>query len=78
MAIGLVGALVCILTQKSDDLASDAFTGNMLCLLSSVAYAVYLVMSQRILGKRGSDDDVALYIYGSRHYRFDCYGYHRF
>ena len=30
-------------------LASDAFTGNMLCLLSSVVYAVYLILSQRIL-----------------------------
>lgn len=47
--IGLGGALLCILTQKSDDLASDAFIGNMLCLLSSVAYAVYLVVSNRIL-----------------------------
>ena len=54
MAIGLVGALVCILTQKSDDLASDAFTGNMLCLLSSVAYAIYLVMSQPILANVGA------------------------
>lgn len=54
MGIGLVGALVCILTQKSDDLASDAFTGNMLCLFSSVAYAIYLVMSQRILANVGA------------------------
>lgn len=54
MAMGLAGALVCILTQKSDDLASDAFTGNMLCLLSSVAYAIYLVMSQRILTNVGA------------------------
>lgn len=54
MAIGLAGALVCILTQKSDDLASDAFTGNMLCLGSSVVYAIYLVMSQRLLAKVGN------------------------
>ena len=46
--IGLSGALVCILTQQSDDLAADAFNGNMLCLASSVFYAVYLVLSQRI------------------------------
>lgn len=39
ISIGLVGALVCILTQQSDDLASDAFMGNMLCLISSVVYA---------------------------------------
>ena len=54
ISIALVGALVCILTQKSDDLASDAFVGNMLCLLSSVAYAIYLVMSQRILANVGA------------------------
>lgn len=49
ISIGVAGALVCILTQQSDDLASDAFTGNMLCLLSSVVYAIYLVMSKRVL-----------------------------
>lgn len=54
MSIGLVGALVCILTQKSDDLASDAFMGNMFCLFSSVAYAIYLVLSQRILTNVGA------------------------
>lgn len=53
IAIALTGALVCVLTQKSDDLASDAFTGNMLCLISSVVYAIYLVASQRILAQTG-------------------------
>ena len=43
ISIGLVGALVCILTQQSDDLASDAFMGNMLCLISSVVYAVTML-----------------------------------
>ncbi len=47
--VGLSGALLCILTQKSDDLASDAFTGNMLCLGSSFLYAIYLVLSKRFL-----------------------------
>jgi len=42
------------LTQQSDDLAADAFNGNMLCLASSVFYAVYLVLSQRILQKVGT------------------------
>ena len=51
--IGLGGALLCILTQKSDDLAADAFTGNVLCLMSSFAYAIYLVISNRILSKVG-------------------------
>lgn len=52
--IGLGGALLCILTQKSDDLASDAFTGNLFCLLSSVAYAAYLILSNIVLGKVSS------------------------
>ena len=33
---------------------ADAFNGNMLCLASSVFYAVYLVLSQRILQKVGT------------------------
>lgn len=53
IAIALVGALVCVMTQKSDDLASDAFTGNIYCLFSSVIYAIYLVMSKRILSSVG-------------------------
>lgn len=53
ISIALVGALVCILTQRSDDLASDAFVGNMLCLSSSVVYAIYLVMSKHILSAVG-------------------------
>lgn len=52
--IALIGALVCILTQKSDDLASDALVGNMLCLFSSVIYAIYLVLSQRVLKNVGA------------------------
>lgn len=51
--IGLSGALVCIFTQQSDDLAADAFRGNMLCLASSLFYAVYLVLSNGILHKVG-------------------------
>lgn len=47
--IGLGGALLCILTQQSNDLASDAFTGNMFCLCSSITYAIYLILTNRIL-----------------------------
>lgn len=46
---GLGGALLCILTQKTDDLAADALTGNLLCLISSIIYAVYLLISHRLL-----------------------------
>lgn len=52
--IGLGGALLCILTQKSDDLAADAFSGNILCLLSSLTYSIYLVLSKRILSEVGT------------------------
>ena len=53
ISIGFGGALLCILTQKSDGYAADAFIGNMLCLLSSIAYAIYLVVSNRILKSVG-------------------------
>ncbi|MEG1563075.1 MAG: DMT family transporter [Bacteroides sp.] len=53
IGIGLAGALVCILSQKSDGLASNPLLGNALCLVSSVIYAVYLVISQRLLASVG-------------------------
>ena len=51
--IGLGGALLCILTQKSSDLASNALLGNALCLGSSVCYAVFLVAGKRFLRSVG-------------------------
>ena len=51
--IGLGGALLCILTQKSDDLASNALLGNALCLGSSICYAIFLVVSKRFLRSVG-------------------------
>lgn len=53
IAVGLLGALLCVLTQQSDGLASDAFLGNMLCLAASMLYAVYLIFSQRLLATVG-------------------------
>lgn len=52
--LGLGGALLCISTQQSDDLASDAFTGNMLNLFSSILYAGFLILSNKILMKVSS------------------------
>lgn len=63
--IGLGGALLCISTQQSDDLASDALTGNLLCLGSSVMYAVYLVISNRILKSVGMIYLIEICIYRS-------------
>ncbi len=47
--LGLGGALLCILVQKSSDLASNALMGNVFCAVSSVLYAIYLVFSNRLL-----------------------------
>ena len=53
ISLGFGGALLCILPQGSDDLAHDAFTGNMLCLLSSVFFAIYLILSKKLLEEIG-------------------------
>lgn len=49
IGLGLAGAILCITTQPSDDLASNAPLGNLMCLASSLIYAVYLVFSNRLL-----------------------------
>lgn len=49
--LGLSGALVIILTQKSSDVASDPFRGNMFCLFSSVLYSLYLVFEKQMLAR---------------------------
>lgn len=53
IALGFGGALLCILTQGSDDLAHDAFAGNMLCLLSSIVFSVYLILNKKLLEEIG-------------------------
>lgn len=53
IAVGLAGALLCTLTQKSDDLASDPMKGNLFCLLSSFSYAGYLILTNRVLKNVG-------------------------
>ena len=53
IALGFGGALLCILTQGSDDLAHDAFTGNMFCMVSSLVFAVYLIVSKKLLEEVG-------------------------
>ena len=47
---GLAAAVAaCIATQPGDDLASNAMAGNLICLVSSIVYAIYLVVSNRLL-----------------------------
>lgn len=47
--LGVAGALLCICTQHSSDVASDPLLGNCICLLSTLLYSVYLVCSKRFL-----------------------------
>lgn len=47
--LGFGGALLCILTQRQSNVASDPMLGNMFCLCSSVLYAIYLVASKNFL-----------------------------
>ncbi|MDE6339099.1 MAG: DMT family transporter [Muribaculaceae bacterium] len=54
MLIGFGGALLCVLTQHSSDIASDPLKGNMLCLGGSVLFAGYLVIEKRYLHRLGS------------------------
>lgn len=49
--LGLGGALAIILTQKSSEVATDPFKGNMFCLGSSVLYSLYLIFEKRLLRK---------------------------
>ncbi len=52
--LGLGGALLCILTQKSSDVASNPFLGNMYCLASAVLYSSYLVIEKVYLKRLSS------------------------
>ena len=49
IGLGLGGAILCIATQPGDDLASNAMAGNLICLVNSIVYAIYLVVSNRLL-----------------------------
>lgn len=49
LTLGIAGALICILTQKTSDVATNPLLGNMMCLGGSVIYAIYLVLSKKLL-----------------------------
>ena len=42
-----------LLLHHRHDLAHDAFTGNMLCMVSSLVFAVYLIVSKKLLEEVG-------------------------
>ena len=47
--LGFGGALLCIFTQHSDDLASNAPLGNILCAACALIYAAYLMFEKYFL-----------------------------
>lgn len=54
LAVGFAGAMLCILSEPSKEVASNAMLGNMLAIAASVIYAVYLVFSARMVGHLSS------------------------
>ncbi|MDE6402337.1 MAG: DMT family transporter [Muribaculaceae bacterium] len=48
------GALLCVLTQHSSDVASDPLKGNMFCLGSAILFASYLVIEKIYLRRLSS------------------------
>lgn len=49
LVIGFAGAMLCILSAPFSETASDTHIGNMLAVLSSIFYSVYLVLSSRFV-----------------------------
>lgn len=60
--LGIGGALICILTQKTSDVASDPLLGNMYCLASTFLFSAYLVIEKKFL-KRLSNATVSKYTF---------------
>ena len=54
LAVGFAGALLCILSEPSAGTASDPLLGNMLAIAASVIYAIYLVLSSKMVGHLSS------------------------
>lgn len=60
--LGIGGALICVLTQKHSDVASNPLLGNMFCLLSTFLFSAYLVIEKKFL-KRLSNATVSKYTF---------------
>ena len=54
MIIGFGGALLCVLTQHSDEVASDPMKGNLFCLLGAFLFSCYLVIEKKYIPQLGS------------------------
>lgn len=49
IAVGLTGALICILTQQSKDVANDSLIGDIYCLIGSLIYAFYMIAEKKMI-----------------------------
>lgn len=50
LAVGFVGALLCILSEPAKGCADNALLGNTFAIFASIIYAIYLVLSARMVG----------------------------
>lgn len=62
IVLGIGGALICVLTQKHSDVASNPLLGNMFCLMSTFLFSAYLVIEKKFL-KRLSNATVSKYTF---------------
>ena len=54
LVVGFVGAMLCILSEPIGGVARNALLGNVLAILASIIYAIYLVLSARMVGHLSS------------------------
>lgn len=54
LAMGFAGAMLCILSEPAAGTASNPQLGNMLAVLSSVIYSIYLVLSSKLVKRLSS------------------------
>lgn len=54
LAVGFAGAMLCILSEPAAGTATNSQLGNILAILASVIYSVYLVLSAKIAGRFSS------------------------
>ncbi len=54
IAVGFAGAMLCIMSEPSRDVADNPLLGNMLSIAASIIYAIYLVFSARMVGHLSS------------------------
>ena len=54
IAVGFAGAMLCIVSEPSKEIADNPLFGNMLSIAASIIYAIYLVFSARMVGHLSS------------------------